>query len=166
MIFGEMHVTPFANESWYEYSYYEDYMPEGERCDGHGEHDPALPLLVGLDELYQHGYDSDADGVLSNGEFYEAIHPVRGFRDYIYDNLEWSHCRSGEGGFVADDATVPADWTGDDGRGGQWTRDLEDVTRVGASASDDLLGPVQSGKSEGELKAPIEWPLKSRPYSR
>jgi len=86
--------------NWVEYSHYtieegeNTNYPEGYHCYGHAADDRALPdKLPYSDAILTGGADKDADGHISNWEFYLALDPNSiSSTDYVFDNFEWTHC--------------------------------------------------------------------------
>ena len=84
--FDSIRIQPFLDETWLDYSYYEN-------CQGHGADDEVLAGLDGLDSILDfETYDLDGDGKLSNLEFYQATDPTKDTTGYIYDHIGWDHC--------------------------------------------------------------------------
>mmetsp|Transcript_434 Transcript_434/g.617 ORF Transcript_434/g.617 Transcript_434/m.617 type:complete len:485 (-) Transcript_434:318-1772(-) len=92
---------PFANLGYFKsldgQDYWEPWSYYGaDRCIGHGPDDQALAydLEQGLSYWIPRHFDDNNDQVISNREFWHAIHPLYGALDYIYDNFDWHHCNS------------------------------------------------------------------------
>lgn len=87
-----------SNETWLTYSYYSQtagenaYFPSAYTCQGHAPGDAVLPSSLPLQgELGL--YDADNDGVVSNLEMFQALDPNDGEALYVFDSLDWDHCR-------------------------------------------------------------------------
>jgi len=85
------YVNAFTDVEWIDYSFY---TSTNYTCSGHSMHDAVLPHLPLPQRLINYA-DSNADGHLSNIEFWEGVDPVSGGGlDYIFDNFDWGHCKN------------------------------------------------------------------------
>jgi hypothetical protein len=99
--FAGNEITRWTEEEWYAYSYYSleenenVYWPEAYTCMGHNATDSVLPSTLQFLDGFMEMADTDADGIVTNWEYYVAIDPNnKDGVDYVFDTFEWSHCVS------------------------------------------------------------------------
>ena len=87
------------NESWLQYSYYDlkrkqnPFMKDAYTCYGHAENDLVFPVALPLTEALERSTDANADGIVTNVEFFRALDPnLPDSNDYVFDNFDWAHC--------------------------------------------------------------------------
>jgi hypothetical protein len=97
--FAGNEITRWTEEEWYAYSYYSleqdenAYWQEAYTCVGHNATDSVLPSTLQFLDGFMEMADTDADGIVTNWEYYVAIDPNnKEGVDYVFDTFEWSHC--------------------------------------------------------------------------
>ena len=97
--FGQWPDVSGHNESWLQYSYYDlkrkrnPFMKDAYTCYGHAENDLVFPVALPLTEALERSTDANADGIVTNVEFFRALDPnLPDSNDYVFDNFDWTHC--------------------------------------------------------------------------